>query len=666
MSSGTVAARRSSIPGGLIGSWPGRLLILAVVAMLAAGAVVSGLFNPPAPAAEVRTAPVTRSSVTQTVAVSGSVNAAGQARLNFKTAGRLAEVYVSVGSKVGVGQPLARLDVSDLQSTLAQAQANVVAAQAKYDQTIAGAAPEDIAIAQQNVEHAQRSLDETQRSTQNDLAAAQQSLQKVKTNYQAAKVNFANFAWGARQDVANYQTAVAAPLSQISATVTELSVMSQTTDVKAAIASLDQAEAALTNAAVYSNGILASALTDYGAAQATLVAITDTFDAAMASGADTSGMSGAFQTAQAAFTSAATRLSTATDAVATQITAAQTAVTSAQNSLNTVTSRADLGLDQARTELGAVQVRLTAEQQQSGSLKSKITQGTSALTPIADTVSGTYVTMQQSVTTSQEKAAASIMSAQNSVESAQASFSKTAAAPKSTDISSAYASLLAQQTAVDTAQSNIDNATLKATIPGVVAQISGQAGEQVAAGSVANPFILIANTTSLALHGTVGEADVAKMTPGQVATVTVDAVGTERMTGKVTALDPVATIQQGVPVYGIDVTIDVAAANVRPGMTGTANVILASKQGVLTVPNLAIRSGNGRRFVQVLRNGQPQDVEVTFGISNDTVTEVSLGLQDGDLVVLPQPRAGASATTGNRGITIPGAGAGGAGGGAGR
>ncbi|MDP9265819.1 MAG: biotin/lipoyl-binding protein [Chloroflexota bacterium] len=660
-------AGRSSIPRGLVGSWPGRLLILAVVALVAATAVVSGRFSTTAPTAELRTAPVTRSSVTQTVAVSGSVNAAGQVRLNFKSAGRLAEVYVNVGSQVIAGQALARLDLTDLQNALAQAQANLIAAQAKYDQATAGAAPEDIAIAQQAVAHARRSLDETQKTTQNDLAAAQQTLQKVKTNYQAATANFANFAWGARQDVASYQSALGGPLSQIAAALNELSVMSQTTDVKAAALSLNQAQAALTNAASNSGGVLSSALTDYAAAQATLVAVTDAFDAAVSNGEDTSGMSVAFQTAQAAYTAAATRLSSAVDAVATQLAAAQAAVTSAQNSLNTVASRADLGLDQVRTELGALQLKLTGQQQLSAAIKSKITQGGSALTPIADTVSGTYVATQQSVAATQEKGASSIMSAQNSVESAQASLAKTAAPPKSSDITSAYASLLAQQTAVDAAQSNIDNATLRAPIPGLVAQVNAQPGESVASGGVANPFILIANTTSMALHGTVGEADVAKMTLGQVATVTVDAVGTDaRMTGKVTGLDPIATIQQGVPVYGIDVTIDVPAKNVRPGMTGTANVILASKQGVLTVPNLAIRSGSGRRFVQVLRDGQAEDTDVTFGISNDTATEVTAGLQDGDQVVLPQPRAGASAGTGGRGVTIPGAGGGAGGAGAGR
>src|SRR5258708_16518465 len=150
----------------------------------------------------------------------------------------------------------------------------------------------------------------------------------------------------------------------------------------------------------------------------------------------------------------------------------------------------------------------------------------------------------------------------------------------------------------------------------------------------------------MAVHGTVGEAHVVKLKLSQVATGTVDAVGTAKMTGKVTSLDPVATIQSGVPVYGIDVTIDLPNTQVKPGMTGTATVIIASKQGVLTVPNLAIRTTAGRRYLQVLKDGEAVDTDVVFGIANDTTTEVVSGVAEGDLVVLPAARATATARPG--------------------
>ena len=47
----------------------------------------------------------------------------------------------------------------------------------------------------------------------------------------------------------------------------------------------------------------------------------------------------------------------------------------------------------------------------------------------------------------------------------------------------------------------------------------------------------------------------------------------------------------------------------------------------------------------MLKDGEAVDTDVTFGIANDTVTEVASGLSEGDLVVLPAARATGSANT---------------------
>jgi hypothetical protein len=189
----------------------------------------------------------------------------------------------------------------------------------------------------------------------------------------------------------------------------------------------------------------------------------------------------------------------------------------------------------------------------------------------------------------------------------------------------------------------------------VIQAINGTVGEP-ASTSTTTPVVLLANTGTVQLHGTVGESEVSKLKLGLVANVTVDALGAStRMTGKVTGVDPVATIQQGVPVYGVDVTIDVPNASIKPGMSGTASVILVSRQDVLTVPNLAIKTQGTRRYLQVLKDGQPVDVDATFGIANDTLTEVTGGgLKEGDLVVLPQARAGATVAPNRGGQQGPG------------
>lgn len=626
-----------------------RFATATIAAILVAGACNSA---PAAP--ELRTALVARGAVTQTVSVSGSVNASGQVRLNFKTAGRLAEIYVTAGQQVTPGQPLARLDTTDLIVALNQAQANVGSAQANYERTIAGASAEDLAIARQSVDNAQKSLGETQKTTLNDVVTAQQSLAKAQTNYVAAKNNFTVLSQAIQSDVRTYQTGITTAQSQLTQAQSDLAAVTQTADVRSAQNSLNLAQAALSNAASFSNGVLAGALSDYGNAAGALATAFGAFDAQLAGGLDTSAASAAYQLAQTTYTTAASRLSSAIDAPNAQLASAQANVTAAQNSLNSTASKSDTNLDQSRNDLQALQNTLTIEQQLASATKAKITQAGTSVGTITDAVTGTLVSSLQNVAATQERTTSTVLSAQNSLQSAQLSLQKTAASVKSFDIAASYASVLVQQANLESAQNNLANATLKAPSAGVVASVSGQLGEFVSGGGIANPFILLADTTGVALHGTIGEADVAKLKLGQVATLTVDAVGAARMTGKVSALDPIATIAQGVPVYGVDVLIDIPNPQLRPGMSGTAAIIIASRQNVLTVPNLAVRTANGRRSVQLLKDGQAVDTDVTFGISNETVTEVATGVQEGDTVVLPQPRAAASGAGG--GVRIGGGG----------
>jgi multidrug efflux pump subunit AcrA (membrane-fusion protein) len=569
--------------------------------------------------------------VTQTVAVSGSVSSAGTVKLNPPTNGKVAQLFVTVGQQVTAGQPLAAMDTTDLQAAVTTAQNNLAAAQTNYDKAVAG------------VSDARNTLTQTQQSAANNIAQAQSALAKLKANYSAAETSFANLSTSIKPDVQTFTSAIDGARIQLQQTINDMSAR-QTSDVSSARSSLYSADTTLVNGQSYANGQLASALADFSTARDALANAINAFDAAVAAGSDTSIASTGYQTALSTYNSTTTRLSTALDAPTATLSSAQGNVSSAQQNINTPQSRADGYLDQARADMVGLESQLTTEAQLSSALKSRITQISSAITTLSDAISGSYVTSVQNIASAQVNAAQSIQSAQTALNNQPG------------NVQSAQNSLNNAQTTLDTAQSNLDNAVIKATVAGVVTTISAQVGENVSSTSTTG-FIVIANTGSEALHGTIGEADVVKLKLGQVATVTVDAIGTAKMTGKVTSLDPVATIAAGVPVYGIDVTIDLPNPAVKPGMSGTANVIIASSPNALTVPNLAVKTANGQRYLTVMTNGQQVDTNVTFGLSNDTVTEVLTGVQEGDIVVLPQPRA--TATGGGRGIQIGGGGGGG-------
>ena len=59
---------------GMLTTWPGRLFAVALVGVLAGGAVFASRMNAAPAKQELRTQPVTRGSVVQTVSISGSVS----------------------------------------------------------------------------------------------------------------------------------------------------------------------------------------------------------------------------------------------------------------------------------------------------------------------------------------------------------------------------------------------------------------------------------------------------------------------------------------------------------------------------------------------------------------------------------------------------------------
>lgn len=84
-------------------------------------------------------------------------------------------------------------------------------------------------------------------------------------------------------------------------------------------------------------------------------------------------------------------------------------------------------------------------------------------------------------------------------------------------------------------------------------------------------------------------------------------------------------------------------------MTASLNLVVDQRDAVLTVPNRAVRTVNKQKLVTVLIDGQQVQKPVQTGLSNDTLTEIVSGLQEGDVVVLNAT----TTTTTNNGAAAP-------------
>jgi RND family efflux transporter MFP subunit len=198
---------------------------------------------------------------------------------------------------------------------------------------------------------------------------------------------------------------------------------------------------------------------------------------------------------------------------------------------------------------------------------------------------------------------------------------------------------------IDRARSVLDNtkvqlsyATITAPIDGVIASVSTEEGETVAAGMQAPTFVTIIDLKRLQVDAYVDEVDIGKVKVGQRAVFTVDAFPATEFEGKVSAIYPKAVIQDNVVNYDVVVDIETPYHGLlRPEMTANVTIFLEKREGVLAVPAKAVQRERGKNVVYVLADGRAEPREIKAGWRDGPWIEVASGLEEGETVLLEAP-----------------------------
>ncbi|MBI5530538.1 MAG: efflux RND transporter periplasmic adaptor subunit [Candidatus Doudnabacteria bacterium] len=238
-----------------------------------------------------------------------------------------------------------------------------------------------------------------------------------------------------------------------------------------------------------------------------------------------------------------------------------------------------------------------------------------------------------------QKAQNSIDSAQNSLDKANLQMDNLLAAASNADISSAKAQITSAKAQLENARTAYNKTIIKAPFDGVIASLTVSAGDEANAGTT----ILTIITKQQVAKVSFNEVDAAKVKVGQKAVLTFSSVPDLTITGVVEDVDNIGTVSQNVVNFSVVILFDTQDARIKPGMSVSASIITDVKQDVLMVPSAAVKTSNGSSYVQVLSNGQPVQKTVTAGSSNDTDTEISGDIAEGDEVVT-QTITGTAAT----------------------
>lgn len=154
--------------------------------------------------------------------------------------------------------------------------------------------------------------------------------------------------------------------------------------------------------------------------------------------------------------------------------------------------------------------------------------------------------------------------------------------------------------------------------------------------SSASAVIVIAD--KLIIVGQVDETDIGSIAAGQRVSVKLDAYPESVFEGAVKRIAYDSKIISNVTMYEVDVTSESLPDFARSGMTATLTFLVEEHENVPAVPTAALEYRKGKAFVRLpARNGkEPESRAVKTGLSENSFTEITKGLEVGEEVLIPQ------------------------------
>ena len=152
------------------------------------------------------------------------------------------------------------------------------------------------------------------------------------------------------------------------------------------------------------------------------------------------------------------------------------------------------------------------------------------------------------------------------------------------------ARLLQAQAALQNARVNLEHTLITSPISGTIISRSVDRGQTVAA-SFSSPtlFTIAADLTKMQVNADIDEADVGRIRTGMEADFTVDAFPGETFQGTISQIRLAATTVQNVVTYNAIIGVDNPQLKLKPGMTANVKILIERADGVLRIPNAALR-----------------------------------------------------------------------------
>jgi RND family efflux transporter MFP subunit len=624
----------------------------------------------------VKTVPVRLGTLTQTLAVTGTLKSNQTIALGPKIIGRVERVLVREGSRIRRGQLLVQLDDSDLRAQVAQAQANLQSAQVRLAQQQTGL-PARIQQVSTSIEQAQAALDTARaryqqallneplrvRNVETAISQAQAAYEQAQSRLRQAQLNEPARVTAAQTQVANAKEVVRTAQARLeqARTTAKQTEETVTADIRRATANLEASRAAL---AEVQRGAreqqIAQAQAQVNLAQAQLNnAQTELnrarilFEGGAAPRQTVDQAQTAFEVAQANLQAAQQNLSLVREGATTeQVRQAQEAVRQAEAGLATAQAgqaRVPVAQGEITTALAALQQAqenqraAEANLAQIGITREETRAAGQAVEQAQAALQSAIEQRRQIPITRQETRVAreAVDQARSALEQAIANRSQVPLARQ--DVQAAQAAVAASRAQLQQAQLNLANARIVSPINGVVSTKVADVGQTV---SPSQTILNLVALDEVYFEASVSETDLKQLRVGQSARVTVPAVSNEPLFASVSDIIPAADVRSRQ--FRVRISIPRSPRELPTGAFARGVVTTQIVNNALILPADTIRRDNGADsvLVAVPSSGDTARVKkfnVKTGITVGDDTQILGGVTRGDLVL----EANAPAEDGN-------------------
>lgn len=212
------------------------------------------------------------------------------------------------------------------------------------------------------------------------------------------------------------------------------------------------------------------------------------------------------------------------------------------------------------------------------------------------------------------------------------------------EVSAAEDNLEVVRDGVSKSNASASSTLIRSTITGVILNIPVKVGNSVILANTFNDgttIASVANMNDLIFRGNIDETEVGQLVTGMPMKITIGALQNMHFDASLEYISPKAVESNGANQFEIKAAVSVAKSNqIRSGYSANAEIVLASANHVLTVPESAIEFSGNDTYVYVIKgSGDKKTYErrkVSTGLSDGINIEVKSGITTKDKVRGPK------------------------------